>query len=117
MFFFLVCLIVFALGVGMVLSALMVFFRDIQFLWSVLVMMWQYATPIFYSPNIIPEKFQFILKLNPIYHFIKNIRMCIIDGISPEPRAYMYCFVFALASLLIGSFVFKKTQDRFTLYL
>lgn len=117
MFFFLVCLIIFALGVGMVLSSLMVFFRDIQFLWSVLVMVWQYGTPIFYSPNIIPERFQFILKFNPIYHFIKNIRMCIIDGISPEPRAYMYCFVFALASLLIGSLVFKKTQDKFTLYL
>lgn len=117
MFFFLVCLIIFALGVGMILSALMVFFRDIQFLWSVLVMMWQYATPIFYSPNIIPERFQFILKFNPLYHFIKNIRICIIDGISPEPRAYMYCFVFALASLLIGSLVFKKTQDKFTLYL
>lgn len=117
MFFFLLCLIVFALGVGMILSSLMVFFRDIQFLWSVLVMVWQYGTPIFYSPNIIPEKFQFILKFNPIYHFIKNIRMCIIDGISPEPRAYMYCFVFAMASLLVGSLVFKKTQDKFTLYL
>lgn len=117
MFFFLMCLIIFALGVGMVLSSLMVFFRDIQFLWSVLVMVWQYGTPIFYSPNIIPERFQFILKFNPIYHFIKNIRLCIIDGISPEPRAYMYCFVFALGSLLIGSLVFKKTQDRFTLYL
>ena len=117
MFFFLVCLVVFSLGVGMILSALMVFFRDIQFLWSVLVMVWQYGTPIFYSPNIIPERFQFILKFNPIFHFIKNIRLCIIDGISPEPRAYMYCFAFALASLTIGSFVFKKTQDRFTLYL
>lgn len=117
MLFFLICLIIFSLGVGMFLSATMVFFRDIQFLWSVVVMMWQYGTPIFYSPSIIPPRFSFILKFNPIYHFIKNVRMCLIDGISPEPRAYAICFAFALLSLLIGSVVFKKTQDSFTLYL
>lgn len=117
MFFFLICLVIFSLGVGMILSALMVFFRDIQFLWSVIVMVWQYATPIFYSPNIIPPRFGFILTFNPIFQFIKNIRICIIDGISPEPRAYAYCFACAVGTLLIGSLVFKKTQDRFTLYL
>ena len=117
MFFFLLCLVAFSLGVGMILSALMVFFRDIQFLWSVIVMVWQYATPIFYSPNIIPPKFSFILTFNPIFQFIKNIRICIIDGISPEPKAYAYCFLCAVGSLLIGSLVFKKTQDKFTLYL
>lgn len=115
--YFLVCLVVFSLGVGMFLSALMVFFRDIQFLWSVVVMMWQYATPIFYSPEIIPAKFAFILRCNPIYHFIKNIRLCVINGISPEPRAYAYCFCFALISLCAGALVFKKSQDKFTLYL
>lgn len=117
MFFFLMCLVVFSLGIGMILSALMVFFRDIQFLWSVIVMVWQYATPIFYSPNIIPPKFSFILTFNPIFQFIKNIRICIMDGISPEPRAYAYCFLCAVGCLLVGSFVFKKTQDKFTLYL
>ena len=117
MIYFLLCLIVFALGVGMFLSALNVFFRDIQFLWTVVVMMWMYATPIFYSPSIIPEKFSFILNINPLYHFIKNIRMCIIDGVSPGPRSYAFCFGFALLSLAIGSFVFKKEQDKFTLYL
>lgn len=115
--FFLVCLIVFALGVGMLLSALNVFFRDVQFLWSVVCMMWMYATPIFYSPSIIPEKFGFILDLNPLYHFIKNIRMCIIDGISPGPKSYLFCLTFALLSLGLGSLVFKKSQDKFTLYL
>lgn len=115
--FFLLCLIVFALGVGMFLSALNVFFRDVQFLWTVICMMWMYATPIFYSPSIIPEKFSFILDFNPLYHFIKNIRMCIIDGISPGPKSYIFCLLFALLSLFVGSLVFKKSQDKFTLYL
>ena len=116
-FYFLACLVVFALGVGMFLATLMVFFRDIQFLWSVLSMIWMYATPIFYPASIIPEKYSFIIDFNPLYHFIKNVRMCLIDGVSPGPRSYIFCFIFAIGSLLIGSYVFKKQQDKFTLYL
>lgn len=117
MIYFLLCLIVFSLGVGMVLATLMVFFRDIQFLWSVFLTIWQYATPIFYPAEIIPEKYRFIVQFNPLYHFIGCIRKCLIDGVSPEPKNYIYCLVFALISLGIGSYIFKKCQDKFTLYL
>ena len=116
-FFFLICLIIFSLGIGLFLSALMVFFRDIQFLWTVLTQIWMYATPIFYPAEIIPEEYRFIVRLNPLYHFIGNARTCLIDGISPEPRAYIFCALFALLSLLIGAYTFKKTQDKFALYL
>ena len=116
-FYFLVCLIVFSLGIGMFLATLMVFFRDTQFLWSVLNQIWMYATPIFYPAEIIPEKYRFIVRINPLYHFIGCLRKCLINGISPEPIAYIYCLAFALISLFTGSFVFKKAQDRFTLYL
>ena len=116
-FYFLVCLIIFSLGVGLFLSALMVFFRDIQFLWTVLIQIWMYATPIFYPAEIIPEKYRFIVRFNPLYHFIGNARTCLIDGRSPEPRAFLFCFLFAAASLAIGSYTFKKTQDKFALYL
>ena len=116
-FYFLVCLIVFSLGVGLFLAALMVFFRDIQFLWTVLTQIWMYATPIFYPAEIIPEKYRFIVILNPLYHFIGNARICLISGISPEPAAYIYCLLFALCSLFVGATTFKKTQDRFALYL
>lgn len=116
-FYFLICLVIFSLGVGLFLSALMVFFRDIQFLWTVLTQIWMYATPIFYPAEIIPEQYKFIVRLNPLYHFIGNARTCLIDGISPEPRAYLFCLAFALISLLIGAYTFKKTQDKFALYL
>ena len=115
--YFVICLIVFALGIGLFLSALMVFFRDIQFLWTVFTQIWMYATPIFYPAEIIPERFKFIVRLNPLYHFIGNARTCLINGISPEPRAYIFCLLFALVSLAIGAFTFKKTQDKFALYL
>lgn len=115
--FFLACLVIFSLGVGLLLSTSMVFFRDTQFLWGVLSMMWMYATPIFYPENILPAEFQFVLQMNPLYHFLKNTRMCIMDGLSPEPAIYIQCFFIALAALLIGALVFRKNQDKFVLYL
>ena len=116
-FFFLICLTVFSLGLGLLLSAAMVFFRDTQFLWGVLSMMWMYATPIFYPETILPEEFKFILQVNPLYHFLKNTRLCILNGISPEPVVYVQCLLLALGALLIGALVFRKAQDRFVLYL
>lgn len=114
---FLVCLVLFSLGVGLLLSAAMVFFRDTQFLWSVFSMVWMYATAIFYPESILPEQFRFVLDINPLYHIIRSIRICILNGISPEPAAYATCFCTALAMLILGAFVFKKTQDKFVFYL
>lgn len=115
--YFLCCLIIFSLGLGMLLSASMVFFRDTQFLWGVFSMIWMYATPIFYPESILPDQFKIILQVNPLYHFLKNTRICILDGISPEPAVYIQCLALALAALLVGALAFRKSQDRFVLYL
>ena len=115
--YFFTCIIIFSLGLGLLLSASMVFFRDIQFLWGVLSMIWMYATPIFYPENILPDKFKFILKINPLFHFLKNARICILDGVSPEPVVYVQCLLIALGTLILGAIVFQKSQDRFVLYL
>ncbi|WP_315072950.1 ABC transporter permease [uncultured Clostridium sp.] len=113
--FALVCTLIFCIGMAFILSSAMVFFRDTQFLWNIAVMLWMYATPLFYPENIIPEKFSFIFKLNPLYHFIRFIRICILNGVSPEPIVYLYCIIFSVGTLLIGAIVFKKTQDKFVL--
>lgn len=115
--YFLLCLAIFCLGFGMVLAAGMVFFRDIQFLWGVFSMIWMYVTPIFYPESILPEQFKFILNINPLYYFIKDARLCIISGISPEPIAYIQCFLLSTGMLVVGAFVFKKSQDKFILYI
>lgn len=115
--FFLVCLMLFSLGMAFLLSSAMVFFRDTQFLWSVFSTVWMYATAIFYPETILPENLRFVLYVNPIYHFIKNIRICILDGISPAPVMYVLCLGIALLMLGLGALVFKKSQDKFVLYL
>ena len=115
--FMLVCLAMFCLGLGMLLSAAMVFFRDIQFLWGVLTMIWMYLTPIFYPESILPERVVWVLKVNPLYYFINFLRSCVMDGVSPEPVVYVQCFLISLCVLAVGAWVFKKSQDKFVLYL
>ncbi|HCW53385.1 MAG TPA: ABC transporter [Clostridium sp.] len=113
--FALLCVIIFSIGMTFILSALMVFFRDTQFLWNVVILLWTYATPLFYPETILPQKFSIILKVNPMYYFIKFIRVVILDGVSPEPMMYLQCIISAFFMLSVGCFVFKKTQDKFIL--
>ncbi|MBO2944786.1 ABC transporter permease [Paenibacillus sp. F411] len=111
------CLFIFTLGVSLFLSAVMVFFRDTQFLYSIVITIWTYLTPIFYPESILPSYMASILEFNPMYHFIRFIRVIILYGGFPDPKAWLYCAIFALGSLLIGTLVFNRTQNKFILHL
>lgn len=111
------CLFLFSLGIGMILASAMVFFRDTQFLWGVVSMLWMYLTPIFYMDEIIPAQWMTLYKMNPLYHIIRIFRIILLDGVSPEPKAYLLCMIATLVPLLCGLFIFKRTQDKFVLYL
>ena len=115
--FGLICLVALSIGIGFILSSSMVFFRDTQFLWGVLSMLWMYATPIFYPESIIGEQYMVLFKCNPLYHIIRFIRIILIDGVSPEPKAYVLCLIASFVPLLIGAVIFKKNQDKFILNL
>lgn len=111
------CLAVLCLGIGLILAAVMVFFRDTQFIWGVLVTILNFATPIFYPESIIPQRFMTIYKMNPLYHMVRFMRIVLMDGISPEPKAYLLCLIAAGVPLLLGIALFKKQQDKFILYI
>ena len=113
--FLIACVLVFSAGFGMLLASLMVFFRDIQFLWGIFSMLWMYMTPLFYPETLIAEQFRWIFTMNPMYYYVKFMRSVVLDGISPEPRMYLVCAAFALGSLLFGGVIFKKTQNKFIL--
>lgn len=115
--FIIIVLLIFTIGVTLMLSAAMVFFRDTLFLWGILSMVWMYITPLFYPENIIAENFQIILKVNPMYHIIKFVRCIVMNGVSPQLEEFGACILSAVISLLIGLFIFKKTQDKFVLYI
>lgn len=115
--FVVLCLILFCIGMSFLLSSAMVFFRDTQFLWGVVTILWMYATPLFYPETIIPEHFRFILDFNPMYHYVSFIRTIMRDGMSPYLYEYVYCIGFSIIALLFGIFVYKKTENKFILYI
>ena len=115
--FVLVCLLLCALGFGLLLSALMVFFRDVQYLWGVVSMIWMYLTPIFYPVNILPSWLMSLMQLNPMYHFITFVRTILMSGVSPAPGAYLACIISAVVPFVIGFYTFKKLEDKFIYYL
>lgn len=111
------CLTLFITGMVLLLSAMMTFFQDTKFLWSVLSMIWMYVTPIFYPESIIPRRFITLYRLNPMYRFITFARTCIIDGVSPSPYAYLWCLIPAIAFFAVGMLVFHRYQDDMVLQL
>lgn len=115
--FDLLCLLMFITGMVLTLSTMMTFFQDTQFLWGVASMMWMYLTPIFYPESIVPARFLTLYHMNPMYQYITFARICIINGTSPAPTAYLWCLVSGLVVLLAGLYVFKRNQDKFVLYL
>lgn len=115
--FGILCMFFLSIGIALFLSAAMVFFRDIQFLWGVFTMLWMYATPIFYPESIIPKDLIMIYRMNPMYHIIKFIRIILIEGVSPPPNTYFYCFLVGVIPLVLGSLFFRSKQDKFIFYL
>lgn len=110
-------LIGFAIGVGLILSAMYVFFRDVGFLWSVLISIWNFLTPIFYPVSIIPDKYMPFYQLNPMYQILSFARSIILNGVSPAPQAYLFCLLWSMGTLAVGLAVYYKSQDKFCLYL
>ena len=111
-----ICLFMFTLGMSFILAAVSVFLRDMFYIYGIIIMMWTYLTPIMYDINMISERLQPFLKLNPMYHYINFEREILLYGRIPQPFTWVVCLLSALLVLLIGITVFKKTQDKFIYY-
>ncbi|MBR3333849.1 MAG: ABC transporter permease [Clostridia bacterium] len=110
-------LVVFCTGLSLILSALMVFFRDMQFLWSVLILMWNFLSPVFYPESIIPASFRGIYRMNPLYQYMSFMRSITLNGAAPGPDCFRFCLLASLISLILGCLVFRKLQPKFAIYL
>ena len=110
-------LFLFCCGMGMMLSALSVYFRDVTHLWSVVTLAWMYGTPIFYSIDMMPERLMRLMKLNPMYHFLNVFRNLVIWGNIPGINAWIGCIASGLLVFALGIWVFGKLQKNFILYI
>ena len=108
-----ICLVIFNLGIGLILSAMFVFFRDVQYLWSVFTMLIMYMSAIFYDPaGTGIEKF---LYLNPIFVYIKLFRNFVLYN-TWDPRIVLLGVAYALIAFGVGSFIYKRYNHKFLYY-
>lgn len=112
----LVYMLLFCAGLGMLLSALAVFFRDVCHLWGVVLTAWTYATPLFYPMSILPEWMQAAEQFNPMYHYVTYFRDIVMNATVPGLTENLICFGFAIVSFIVGIIVFKKNEKKFILY-
>lgn len=109
-------LILFNVGMGMILSALYVFFRDIQYLYDVFTMLLMYVSAIFYTIDSYPQMTQNLFLLNPVYLFISYFRQIVIDGAIPSGWFHLLIAVWTGAILGLGCWMYKKYNTRFLYY-
>jgi ABC-2 type transport system permease protein len=108
--------LIFSIGLGMLLSAVNIFFRDVGHLYGVWITAWMYLTPVIYPAELIPDGVKRFTNANPMYYYVDYFRSVMMYNTIPDFKSNVLCAVFAGAFLIIGLVVFKKTQDRFILY-
>lgn len=111
------CMLLFTIGAGLFLSCVSVFLRDIFYIYGIILIIWNYLTPVFYSITIIPERLQGIFKLNPLYQLLNATREIVLFGRAPSAINLLAITGYALLAMIIGSIVFKKNQDKFIYYI
>lgn len=109
---------IFILGLGLVLAQAAVFFRDIQYIYSVFTTAWLYLTPIFYPIDSLSKNMQFLItKFNPMYYYVEQFRHVVLYGTKIPVELFIKGCIISLTSIIIGSLLFIKNQNKFILYI
>lgn len=111
-----VLLLLFNIGVGLILSALFVFFKDIQYLWSVFTMLLMYMSAIFYTIDCYSPMVQSLFLLNPVYLFIRYFRKIVIEATIPTVWFHLLMLADVAIVLGIGCWMYKKYNTKFLYY-
>lgn len=111
-----VCLVMFNVGIGLILSAAYVFFRDIQYLYGIFTMLLMYMSAIFYSIDTFPQIGRNLFLVNPVYVYIRYFRKIVIENTIPSVWFHLIAIGYALIALLVGFFIYKKKNHSFLYY-
>jgi ABC-type polysaccharide/polyol phosphate export permease len=116
-------LAIFGAGIALVLAALAVYFRDLNYLWLIVLQAWFFATPIVYPPSLVEEAIRErprvpdwtldVLNANPMAAFVRVFRALLYDGTGPGMTTWFGLVVVSFASLAAGWWIFSKLSPRF----
>lgn len=106
-------LLIFSIGVGLILSILNVYFRDVEYIWDVCMKLVFYMVPIIYPLQRITTPWMVkVIKLNPLYSMIELFRQCVLYGIDMSWKLLCYASVVAVATLIVGILIFNWKNDE-----
>ncbi len=105
--------ITFAFGLILMLSAANVYVRDVQYMMNPIMMIWMYASPILYSITMVPEKWLWLYKLNPMVSILQGYQNILYDQTLPDFKSLGIVFLVSLVICVIGYLIFNKLQRRF----
>lgn len=113
-----IILLVFSTGVGLILSVLSVYFRDIEYIWDVVTRLLFYMVPIIYPlKKITSDWIVVIIKINPLYSMIELFRQCVLYGYMMSGKLLLYSTVISIFTLLVGILIFNKASDKLIFHL
>ena len=100
----------------MVLSALFVFFRDIQYIYDIFTLLLMYVSAIFYQVDSFPQWVQRVFLLNPVYCNIKYVRVIVLEGHLPSPAFHGLLLLYGTLALALGGLIYKTQNQKFLYY-
>ncbi len=107
---FLAC---FALGIGLILSTMAVYFPDVAEMYQIILLAWMYLTPVIYPENVLPANLHIIFTLNPMYYLVRLFRIPLIDGRFPAITEILPAAACGIIVLIIGWIFFTAKSDEF----
>lgn len=102
-----------ALGFGIIISSMTTKYRDLTILFTFVVQLWQYATPIIYPLSSIPEQYRWIVIVNPVTSIVETLKFATMGVGSFSWMQLGYSFGFMVVLLAVGIVVFNKVQRSF----
>ena len=104
------------IGIGMILSAMFVFFRDTQYLYDVFTLLLMYMSAIFYNVDSYSENVRRVFLLNPVYCNIKYVRVIVLEGHIPSLAFHGLLLLYGSIALIAGGLIYKTCNQKFLYY-
>ena len=107
---------IFTIGLSLIAATFNLFYRDIQYVLNLILMLWMYLTPVMYPVEILPEKYRFVFSLNPMSVIVNAYRQVILGGGPPNLQSLSIALVMSLAIFVVGFYFFKRMEGKFADY-
>jgi ABC-type polysaccharide/polyol phosphate export permease len=110
--FAIVILFIFTIGFSIIAAIAQVFFRDVAYLLTVFLQLLYFATPILYPLSLLPQKYHFYMKLNPLYSQVRLFQQLIYEGVSPSLVDWSTALSVALVVFLMSAWLLSVSEDE-----